>query len=163
MSIRTTAKALILRDGCILLHRCLDEKSGILYHELPGGGQHTGEPLEEALKREVLEETGLTIANPRLAALAEEIMDDEDLIARFPDYFHRLFCIFLADLADVPALPPTEADQDQVETLWVPLEEADKLPFRPRALEGKVSQIVQGIPVYLGCSRLSLRSPSGPV
>ena len=51
MSIRTTAKAMILRDGCILLHRCLDEGSGRIYHELPGGGQHLGEPLEAALDR----------------------------------------------------------------------------------------------------------------
>lgn len=154
MSIRTTAKAMILRDGCILLHRCLDEGSGRIYHELPGGGQHLGEPLEAALAREVLEETGLTITKPQLVALAEEIMEDEGLIARYPDYFHRLFCIFRAELADVPALPPTEADQGQLETLWVPLEEADTLPFRPRLLEGRVSKVAEGAPAYLGCSRL---------
>ena len=54
--IRSTAKAIILHEGRILLNRCADSRNGI-YYALPGGGQNQFEPLEDAVVRECLEET----------------------------------------------------------------------------------------------------------
>ena len=52
--VRNSVKAVIITDGKILLLQKRDGNS--LYSVLPGGGQKTGEPLPEALRRECLEE-----------------------------------------------------------------------------------------------------------
>ena len=57
MAIRNTAKALLVSNGRILVNRCVTQEGGV-YYDLPGGGQHMLETMEEAVIREVLEETG---------------------------------------------------------------------------------------------------------
>ncbi len=51
MGVRSTAKAIILHKGKILLNQCRDEHNGS-YYCLPGGGQNDYENLSEALVRE---------------------------------------------------------------------------------------------------------------
>lgn len=51
--ISNSAKALILKDGRLLLNRC-ETSAGEEYFDLPGGGQHVYETMEEAVAREVL-------------------------------------------------------------------------------------------------------------
>ena len=48
MSIRSAAKAIIIKDDQILLNRCR-HKDGSIYYDLPGGGQHKYESLEAAV------------------------------------------------------------------------------------------------------------------
>jgi 8-oxo-dGTP pyrophosphatase MutT (NUDIX family) len=57
MSIRSAAKAVIISDGKILLNKGSHPLLGA-YYDLPGGGQHQYEPMEDTLKRECMEETG---------------------------------------------------------------------------------------------------------
>ena len=52
MSIRCASKAVIIHNDSVLLNQCRDE-SGRIYYDLPGGGQHVYESLEEAVVREV--------------------------------------------------------------------------------------------------------------
>ena len=49
--IRTSAKALVIRDGCMLAVK-LQDRDGVFYI-MPGGGQHAGELLPAAVEREV--------------------------------------------------------------------------------------------------------------
>lgn len=97
--IRCTAKAIVVRDGCILLNRCR-KRDGSVYYDLPGGGQHVYESMEQAVVREVLEETGYAVKNLRFAALAEEIYTDDALRQKYPDYTHRVMHIFLAEVEE---------------------------------------------------------------
>ena len=46
MAIRCAAKALIVRDGWLLLNRCR-RSDGAVYYDLPGGGQNPFESMEE--------------------------------------------------------------------------------------------------------------------
>ena len=154
MPIRNSVKAVLLRDGKILCNRCAGE-SGAEYYALPGGGQRPFESMEEALAREVLEETGLTARAGRLLAVAEEI--DCRVKARdFPEYAHRIQHIFLAEPAgEGEAVPPAERDYGQTASVWLPLEEADRLPFRPGLLAGKISALAAGkLPFFLGTARI---------
>ena len=73
MSIRTASKAVILRDGQLLLQRCRARHNGEFY-EPPGGGQRQYETMEQAVVWECLEETVYTVIVERLLALHEEIM-----------------------------------------------------------------------------------------
>ena len=156
MAIRNSSKALLVSDGRILVNRCAD-REGRIYYDLPGGGQHDGETMEEALVREVLEETGYHVRVVRFAALAEEISDyilEDPAMERFREYAHRAVHIFLAELTAQERDKPTESDFQQQESLWIPLEEADGLTFFPVQINGKISGLVrEAVPRYLGCKR----------
>lgn len=69
MAIRSMVKAIIVRPGSVLLNRCRDAEGRALY-DLQGGGQRQHEPMEQALARELMDETGYTIARARLVGLA---------------------------------------------------------------------------------------------
>ncbi|HIR36658.1 MAG TPA: NUDIX domain-containing protein [Candidatus Faecimorpha stercoravium] len=150
MSIRSTVKAILCKENQILLNRCQME-NGEIYYDLPGGGQNPYESLEEALHREILEETGYQGRILRLAALAEEIYDEEELRESYPEYAHRIFHIFVMELCGKEPKQPGEKDWQQLVSVWIPLVEADRLNLRPRHLIGRVTELVQNeFPIYLG-------------
>ncbi len=120
MSIRSAAKAIILNEDRVLLIRCR-RTDGSVYYNLPGGGQDPFEPLEDALRREVMEETGCAIEDVRFAALYEEIDRDPAHRASHPEYCHRLVHLFSARLADAPAQPPSHPDMDMDGLVWMPI------------------------------------------
>ena len=57
---RPSAYGIVVKDGNILLS---PQNSG---YDLPGGGVELGEMPEEAVIREVFEETGIVVKNPRI-------------------------------------------------------------------------------------------------
>ncbi len=68
--------ALIIEDSRILLvERGREPLKG--QWSLPGGALETGESLEEGIRREVLEETGLLIEPLQIAEIFERIMRDQ--------------------------------------------------------------------------------------
>ena len=148
--IRNSAKALLLHQGKLLLNSHLDS-SGAVYYDLPGGGQNPFETMEEALVREVREETGLTVRPLRFLALAEEIFTNPQMRRRYPQYCHRVMHIFLAEL--VPGAPQAQAEPDfqQTGSVWVTPEEAGTLPLVPIQLRGRLGEgLASPSPVYLG-------------
>ena len=74
--------AIILKGDLVLLvergHRPLKG-----YWSLPGGVLETGEKLEEGIRREVLEETGLIIRPVRVVEIFERIMRDPEGAAEY--------------------------------------------------------------------------------
>jgi ADP-ribose pyrophosphatase YjhB (NUDIX family) len=69
--IRIRVAVLLVRDGAVLLVR--HRKPGREYWLVPGGGVDPGETLEEAGRREVLEETGLEVEMGRPVLICEAI------------------------------------------------------------------------------------------
>lgn len=152
-TIRNSAKALLLKDGRLLLNRC-ETSAGEEYFDLPGGGQHVYETMEEAVVREVLEETGLTVEPVRFAAIAEEIFTDSEMRRRYPEYCHRTLHIFLARVTSETVGENTETDFQQTGSVWVAPEEAEGLSIVPLQLRGRLREILAAeSPVYLGSVR----------
>ncbi len=67
--VRNSAKALIIKDGKLLAVK-LDD-NGDMFYIMPGGGQHAGELLPEAVRREVAEELGIDVCPQSLAFVIE--------------------------------------------------------------------------------------------
>src|SRR5260221_13411555 len=69
--------ALIIEgDEILLVERGRDPLLG--YWSLPGGGLEVGETLDQAVRREVLEETGLVVEPVMLVEIFERIMHDAE-------------------------------------------------------------------------------------
>jgi 8-oxo-dGTP diphosphatase len=63
---RRRAAAVIVRDGRVLMvHERSRRSGGGEWWTLPGGGLQPGETAEEAVRREVFEETGLIVSDTR--------------------------------------------------------------------------------------------------
>jgi len=150
MPIRCAAKAIIVRDGCILLNRC-HHFNGSIYYDLPGGGQHTYELIEDALIREVREETGYAVRIVRFAGMAEEIYTSALMRERYPEYTHRILHFFVAEITDDGACLPSEKDLSMDECIWMPLDEAERQHINPEGMAAHLRSIADlGETVYLG-------------
>ena len=126
MSIRCASKAIIINNGAVLLNKCKNEE-GHIYYDLPGGGQNVYESLEEALVREVKEETGYDVRVEKFIALAEEIYTNEELRKIFPEYTHRIFHVFKAMLISDTKDEPTETDYAMEGSEWIPLSDKERI------------------------------------
>ncbi|HEY1180490.1 MAG TPA: NUDIX domain-containing protein [Phytomonospora sp.] len=124
---RTRVGAVIVRDGRILLIRLGGD--GDVY-EIPGGGVEDGETLEETLRREITEETGLT------AVAGRQIARVWRTSARLPGLF--LDHYFLAE-AEGEIGDPADLDLDGGEAVWVPVADIPSLPVWPRRLRWRVA------------------------
>jgi 8-oxo-dGTP pyrophosphatase MutT (NUDIX family) len=153
VAIRNAAKAIILHNERILVNRCIGD-NGEVYFDLPGGGQNQFETMEEAVIREVLEETGYKVKIVKFIALAEEIYDNSELREKYINYSHRILHIFLVELISEKAVEATEKDWQQEESLWIPFNEIDKVAFRPAQLSGRITDLINvSHPQYLGYVR----------
>jgi len=156
MAIRSSAKALIVRNDKLLVTQCITE-AGTVYYDLPGGAQNQYETMEEALVREVAEETGYQIKVTRFAGIAEEISDNPVIRERYPDYSHRILHIFHAELEVLEQTAQVELDPDQIGYGWIPIKDLDSVHLYTEALNGRMTELLKkDIPVYFGCSRVNL-------
>ena len=154
MSIRSTCKAIVIHQGKVLLNKCHDEYNG-QYYSLPGGGQETLEFLDEAIVREVLEETGYTVKPERFAGLGEEICTSEEIVRDWPDYIHKMYHIYVCSLLDKPRVEPTEVDDMQDESVWVDIEEASKSKLLPEMVGKNLLKMINGdAPMFLDSVRV---------
>jgi len=148
LAIRNSAKALIVHDGKILLNRCVSRLG--IYYALPGGGQHDGELLTEAVRREVMEETGLTVEPMRMSAIYERVSENRD-----GSTSHKMYFIFLCKyLHDIPQQEPVERDAYQTGMEWIPIERAMNAELFPRVIRENLPALIDyGETIYLGSER----------
>ncbi len=112
--------AIVLSNGKLLMVQRANEPGAGLW-SLPGGRLEQGELLEDAVKREVEEETGIEIEVGGLVGILEVPGDPHYVILDYAATASREH-------------PPVPA-QDVSEARWVPLEEVARLPCTPRFVE----------------------------
>jgi mutator protein MutT len=109
--------AVIIRDGKILLEKRRSEPAKGKW-SIPGGLVELGESAEQAVIREVKEETGLEVEKPELIDVINNISLDENGKIKYHfviiDYFVRLKGGEL------------KAADDAEELRWIALDEAEK-------------------------------------
>ncbi len=150
MGVRSTVKALVLHEGKVLLNRCHDRNNGD-YYSLPGGGQEQYETMREALIRECREETGYTVEPVRFAALLEEICRDPIIREQYPQYAHKMLHVFVCTLASETVEAPSETDDLQVASEWVPVDAVPALRLLPSQVRESFGSLTEGeCPLYFG-------------
>ena len=154
MSIRSAAKAMIIKDDKILLNKCHDKNNGD-YYSLPGGGQNKYETLYEALVRECLEETGYTITPIKFVSLCEEICMEENFRQKYPDYAHKMYHIFICEVTDKDMKKPTEKDSMQIDTEWIDISSLKQIKIFPKVLGENIYEVIKNTaPIFLGSEHI---------
>ncbi|MBI4969427.1 MAG: NUDIX hydrolase [Rhodospirillales bacterium] len=116
--------AVIWRDGQVLLiQRGQPPRQGSW--SLPGGLQHLGETVEEAVLREVLEETGLSVRLIGVAAVVDLIDRDDQAKIRH----HYTVIDFAAEWAAGEA----QAGSDAADLCWADPDDLDRFALTPQA------------------------------
>jgi len=125
--IRNRAAVIVIQEGKILLvqHHKYEKE----YWLLPGGGVDFGETLQEAARRELLEETGLNCAVGDLLFVSESIPPDE--------HRHVINYYFEAKLTGGDMY--VGDDQQLVDVKWFLLDDLPHLVVYPNV----VSEILQ--------------------
>jgi len=113
---------MIIRRGRILLTvRGKPPSEGMW--GLPGGAVEVGETVEEALVREVREETELAIRPMKLVAVLDSVNRDDEGRVKYHYVLFEYLCEYLSGEA--------HASSDALDACWVPLDELDSVQIMP--------------------------------
>ncbi|NIY74868.1 NUDIX domain-containing protein [Thalassospira sp. HF15] len=149
-TIRNCARAVIVRDGAILLLHKHNPSYGTRY-ALPGGAQEENETLQAALIRECEEELGTAISVGDLVHVADFFKPR----SAYPKLKkHAVEFLFSCSVPDgyVPANGPAP-DKNQKDVVWLPLAKLPNAPLFPNDLRAVLMAAApehQEHPVYLG-------------
>lgn len=150
MPIRNSAKAIVISEGRILLNRCTSRFGE--YYALPGGGQNPGESLLEAVKREVLEETGYSVKPIRLSGIYERIAERHG--SGDDNICHKIYFVFLCALVSNRPAMPTEHDKFQIGLEWVNLKDIPSSNMFPHAIRDNIPALIdRGETIYIGSEK----------
>ena len=134
---RPAAYAVVLHDGKLLL---VTARHGGKY-ALPGGGVDIDERLQDTLKREVREETGIEIEEGRLLHFEESFFYYDPL----DEAFHGLLFFFLCKPRTFDLLEDDQEDYLEAEKpRWVEMSALTENDFQSPA--GRVFQMLKDLP-----------------
>lgn len=130
--------AIIIEDGCVLMAKN-DRDS---YYYSVGGGVHHGETAEDAVRREVLEETGVPFEVERLVFLHENFFCGSESMEGLT--CHEISFYFLMKSRGTKALRDgySSSSGDAAEHMhWIPLEQLDSIKAYPAFFRKKLKNI----------------------
>ncbi len=147
---RVAVKALIVRDGHVLMNRVVTSDGEVLYGP-PGGGQDHGEDQVAALIRECREEIGAEVEVHQVACVYEVISDLRLLDSSRIDLFHQVNVAYWCGLAEGQE-PGVGSDPDpgQEGTDWLPIGRLDQFEIHPPGLAQWLDSDPSSRPVGLG-------------
>jgi 8-oxo-dGTP diphosphatase len=133
-TIRVAANAVIVRDRRVLLVE-FDGGTPTAHFNFPGGGVDLGETLEEAVRREVWEETCLEVNVERLLLVVESVgARNTNLIGGERVRWNEVRFFFLCRPVDPDQEPqqPRQPDGNQSNVVWVGIDQLGHQPLLPQ-------------------------------
>jgi len=124
VDVRIGAYAVIVRDGDLLLTHW--NENGRTGWTLPGGGLEDYETAEQAVVREVREETGYEAEPRTLLGVDSLFLDPADRIVPGAGPLHALRVVYLARIVGGTLTHEVGGSSD--EARWVPLDAVGDLP-----------------------------------
>lgn len=138
---RYRAAAIIVENNCVLFAGNELED----YYYSIGGGVHIGETAEDAVKREVLEETGVAYEIDHLAVIHENFFDENNGTLAGLDC-HEISLYFLMKPRGTQELNSNSTTFGVKENMyWIPIEELDKYKAFPSFMKEYLSKEHIGI------------------
>ncbi|MCR5299269.1 MAG: NUDIX domain-containing protein [Erysipelotrichaceae bacterium] len=138
---RCRAAAIIVEEGCVLFAG--NEREDYLYSI--GGAIHHGETAEEAVKREVFEETGVEYEIDRLAVIHENFFNDDSGSHKGLDC-HEIAFYFLMKPRGSKELFSESYTQGVRETMhWIPVGELGRYKAFPSFMKDYLQSEHAGI------------------
>lgn len=138
---RYRAAAIIVENNCVLFAGNELED----YYYSIGGGVHIGETAEDAVKREVLEETGVAYEIDHLAVVHENFFDENNGTLAGLDC-HEISLYFLMKPRGTQELNSNSTTFGVKENMyWIPIEELDKYKAFPSFMKEYLSKEHIGI------------------
>lgn len=134
---RYRAAAIIVENGCVLFAGNSDEDC--LYSI--GGGVHMGETAEDAVKREVFEETGVEYEIERLAVIHENFFNQNNSALKGFDC-HEISFYFMMKPKGTQNLHSDSYTRfgTKEQMHWIPIEDLDKYKAFPSFLKEYLSK-----------------------
>lgn len=133
--IHTLSRAVVIDDEHILLCKTLDLTPEFYF--LPGGHIEHEESAEEAVTRELLEETGAKVEIIRFFGLLEHIFTPgHNSICHNHEY--NLF--FEASSDSLKRHIPIPRQEDHIELVWMPLAQIQNIDIRPEKLKSLIAE-----------------------
>ncbi|WP_022762666.1 MULTISPECIES: NUDIX hydrolase [unclassified Butyrivibrio] len=138
---RYRAAAIIVEEGCVLFAgNEIDD-----YYYSIGGAVHIGETAEDAVKREVLEETGVAYEIDRLAVIHENFFTENQGSLKGMDC-HEIAMYFLMKPRGTKELQSDSYTQGVKENMyWLPISELDKYRAFPTFMKEYLQKEHSGV------------------
>lgn len=115
--LRKSARAILLNEEGNMATQYLQTYT---YHKLPGGGVDLGETVEEALRREILEEVGCD----------SEILNEIGVVIEYRNRYNLLHISYCFSAKVVGKVGESKLEEGEIEegqtTLWMPPQEVLK-------------------------------------
>ena len=142
MIIRNSAKGIIIRGNKL---QVVELENNGRYYTLPGGKQEPNELMLDALKREMLEETGYDVNPIELLFIRETFEEDGET--------HRVEFMVLCEIVAEVSDNKFQYDEYQVGTKWINIDNISEEPLYPVELRkliknfylGKRGDVYQGV------------------
>ena len=133
---RYRAGAIIVEDGCVLLAK--NEKDD--YYYSVGGGVHMNEKAEDAVKREVFEETGVHYEVERLAVIHENFFEGDGCILAGL-HCHEIALFYVMKPRGTKEIHSDSYTHGVKENMyWIPIKDLEKHTVFPSFLRDYLSR-----------------------